>query len=265
LHGSTPPPWDIGRPQPVFVRLAERGQKSGHVLDAGLRHRRACPAGGGPRSAGHGRRPCRPPRPKRPARRLKYAAVRLACRGRRCRQGSPAAPHPVTRQRAPPGMNPSGLGQVSRALAASSGTPLPHSRSRVFASAYNSLGRNTHLPRTAWAAGQRAAHSAWASSESLRRVLYPPGRTSARRRSSCGPLRSGHSARYERVEKGWLAYFQRPAGPRVGARGWPRCALALVKLRAQVRGAAGCLRCHHGYLGVALELSAPGSGGILPA
>jgi SAM-dependent methyltransferase len=33
--GSTPAPWDIGRPQPVFVRLAEQGKLSGRVLDAG--------------------------------------------------------------------------------------------------------------------------------------------------------------------------------------------------------------------------------------
>jgi SAM-dependent methyltransferase len=33
--GSTPAPWDIGRPQPVFVRLAEEGKLSGQVLDAG--------------------------------------------------------------------------------------------------------------------------------------------------------------------------------------------------------------------------------------
>jgi cyclopropane fatty-acyl-phospholipid synthase-like methyltransferase len=33
--GSTPAPWDIGRPQPVFVRLAEDGRLSGRVLDAG--------------------------------------------------------------------------------------------------------------------------------------------------------------------------------------------------------------------------------------
>jgi len=30
-----PPPWDIGRPQPAFVRLAEQGLLTGHVLDAG--------------------------------------------------------------------------------------------------------------------------------------------------------------------------------------------------------------------------------------
>jgi cyclopropane fatty-acyl-phospholipid synthase-like methyltransferase len=30
-----PPPWDIGRPQPVFVRLADSGLLSGRVLDAG--------------------------------------------------------------------------------------------------------------------------------------------------------------------------------------------------------------------------------------
>jgi len=29
------PPWDIGRPQPVIVRLAESGQISGSVLDVG--------------------------------------------------------------------------------------------------------------------------------------------------------------------------------------------------------------------------------------
>jgi SAM-dependent methyltransferase len=32
---GTPPPWDIGRPQPEFVRLAEGGLLSGQVLDAG--------------------------------------------------------------------------------------------------------------------------------------------------------------------------------------------------------------------------------------
>jgi cyclopropane fatty-acyl-phospholipid synthase-like methyltransferase len=32
-HGT--PPWDIGRPQPAFVRLAETGQISGAVLDVG--------------------------------------------------------------------------------------------------------------------------------------------------------------------------------------------------------------------------------------
>jgi SAM-dependent methyltransferase len=30
-----PPPWDIGRPQPPFVRLASRGLLSGRLLDAG--------------------------------------------------------------------------------------------------------------------------------------------------------------------------------------------------------------------------------------
>ena len=29
------PPWDIGRPQPAFIRLADRGLLSGRVLDAG--------------------------------------------------------------------------------------------------------------------------------------------------------------------------------------------------------------------------------------
>ncbi len=33
--GGTPAPWDIGRPQPAFVRLADRGLLSGRVLDAG--------------------------------------------------------------------------------------------------------------------------------------------------------------------------------------------------------------------------------------
>jgi SAM-dependent methyltransferase len=33
--GEAPPPWDIGRPQPAFVRLADEGRFAGHVLDAG--------------------------------------------------------------------------------------------------------------------------------------------------------------------------------------------------------------------------------------
>jgi SAM-dependent methyltransferase len=33
--GDAPPPWDIGRPQPMFVRLADEGRFAGHVLDAG--------------------------------------------------------------------------------------------------------------------------------------------------------------------------------------------------------------------------------------
>src|SRR5258708_859713 len=32
---SAPAPWDIGRPQPAFVRLAEQGLLAGRVLDAG--------------------------------------------------------------------------------------------------------------------------------------------------------------------------------------------------------------------------------------
>ncbi len=32
---SAPAPWDIGRPQPAFVRLAEQGLLSGRVLDSG--------------------------------------------------------------------------------------------------------------------------------------------------------------------------------------------------------------------------------------
>jgi SAM-dependent methyltransferase len=32
---NEPPPWDIGRPQPAFVRLADRGLLSGNVLDVG--------------------------------------------------------------------------------------------------------------------------------------------------------------------------------------------------------------------------------------
>jgi len=32
---TTPPPWDIGRPQQAFVRIAELGLLSGRVLDAG--------------------------------------------------------------------------------------------------------------------------------------------------------------------------------------------------------------------------------------
>jgi SAM-dependent methyltransferase len=33
--GHAPPPWDIGRPQPAFVRLAEHRLLSGALLDAG--------------------------------------------------------------------------------------------------------------------------------------------------------------------------------------------------------------------------------------
>ena len=33
--GPHPAPWDIGRPQPEFVRLAEAGLLTGHVLDVG--------------------------------------------------------------------------------------------------------------------------------------------------------------------------------------------------------------------------------------
>ncbi len=32
---AAPPPWDIGRPQPAFERLAARGRLSGRLLDAG--------------------------------------------------------------------------------------------------------------------------------------------------------------------------------------------------------------------------------------
>jgi cyclopropane fatty-acyl-phospholipid synthase-like methyltransferase len=34
-QAATPPPWDIGRPQPAFVRLADNGLLGGRVLDAG--------------------------------------------------------------------------------------------------------------------------------------------------------------------------------------------------------------------------------------
>jgi len=33
--GAAPPPWDIGRPQPAFVRLADEGLLSGRLLDSG--------------------------------------------------------------------------------------------------------------------------------------------------------------------------------------------------------------------------------------
>jgi SAM-dependent methyltransferase len=33
--GETPAPWDIGRPQPAFVRLADEGRLSSRVLDSG--------------------------------------------------------------------------------------------------------------------------------------------------------------------------------------------------------------------------------------
>ena len=32
---DTPAPWDIGRPQPAFVRLADKGRLTGRLLDAG--------------------------------------------------------------------------------------------------------------------------------------------------------------------------------------------------------------------------------------
>jgi cyclopropane fatty-acyl-phospholipid synthase-like methyltransferase len=34
-YTGAPPPWDIGRPQPALVRLADQGQLSGRVLDSG--------------------------------------------------------------------------------------------------------------------------------------------------------------------------------------------------------------------------------------
>ena len=34
-RSNEPPPWDIGRPQPAIVRLAEQGAIGGRVLDAG--------------------------------------------------------------------------------------------------------------------------------------------------------------------------------------------------------------------------------------
>lgn len=34
-YTGAPPPWDIGRPQPAFLRLAEEGALTGRVLDAG--------------------------------------------------------------------------------------------------------------------------------------------------------------------------------------------------------------------------------------
>ncbi len=33
--GSVPPPWDLGQPQPAFVRLAAQGMLTGQLLDAG--------------------------------------------------------------------------------------------------------------------------------------------------------------------------------------------------------------------------------------
>ena len=34
-QGSAPAPWDIGRPQPVFVRLAAESLLRGRLLDSG--------------------------------------------------------------------------------------------------------------------------------------------------------------------------------------------------------------------------------------
>src|SRR5438067_2356870 len=35
LYATGTPPWDIGRPQPAFLALAEQGMLRGHVLDVG--------------------------------------------------------------------------------------------------------------------------------------------------------------------------------------------------------------------------------------
>src|SRR6266581_2749802 len=35
VYAASAPPWDIGRPQPAFARLAEQGLLSGRVLDSG--------------------------------------------------------------------------------------------------------------------------------------------------------------------------------------------------------------------------------------
>ena len=34
-YTNSPPPWDIGRPQPAFLRLADAGALTGALLDAG--------------------------------------------------------------------------------------------------------------------------------------------------------------------------------------------------------------------------------------
>src|SRR5215217_4972205 len=35
MYEAGPPPWDIGRPQPAFLELAEQGALTGRVLDVG--------------------------------------------------------------------------------------------------------------------------------------------------------------------------------------------------------------------------------------
>jgi len=35
MYDAGPPPWDIGRPQPAFLELAQRGELTGRVLDVG--------------------------------------------------------------------------------------------------------------------------------------------------------------------------------------------------------------------------------------
>src|ERR1700689_2523836 len=35
IYAAGPPPWDIGRPQPAFVQLANSGDLAGRVLDVG--------------------------------------------------------------------------------------------------------------------------------------------------------------------------------------------------------------------------------------
>ncbi|HKN42760.1 MAG TPA: hypothetical protein VJW23_02465, partial [Propionibacteriaceae bacterium] len=35
MYDAGPPPWDIGRPQPAFLELADQGLLVGRVLDVG--------------------------------------------------------------------------------------------------------------------------------------------------------------------------------------------------------------------------------------
>jgi hypothetical protein len=51
-YTGPPPPWDVGRPQPAFVRLADAGTLTGALLDAGCGTGEQQGAGGGTADGG---------------------------------------------------------------------------------------------------------------------------------------------------------------------------------------------------------------------
>ena len=67
---DTSAPWDIGRPQPTFVRLADEGRLTGRLLDAGCgtgENALLAASRGADVTASTSRRPPRGPAPKRPS------------------------------------------------------------------------------------------------------------------------------------------------------------------------------------------------------